>query len=103
MKVPHKHAVFIHAWADGEIIQCNDIYGWRDCIDPRWYSNYEYRIKPEVIELENNKMKIITYKENYKTWVAFYEDEEGNQVGNCEYGITKKQAILNLRIENDNK
>lgn len=57
-------------------------------------------INKVINETEDKKEpKIITYKSDYKTWVAFYVDENNNQIGNCEYGCTKKQALINLRIE----
>jgi len=51
MKTPHKHAEVIKAWADGALIQyrskCNN--AWRDATEtpPMWYSDWEYRVKPE--------------------------------------------------------
>ena len=48
-------------------------------------------------------IEILAFKENYKTWVAFYADENGDQVGNCEYGLTKKQAIFNLTFGSKGK
>lgn len=54
MKTPHKHAEVIKAWADGALIQyrseCKK--AWRDATEtpPMWYSDWEYRVKPEPRE-----------------------------------------------------
>ena len=44
---PHKHAELIKAWADGAKIERLDNYTWIDDVEPIWYLNWEYRIKPE--------------------------------------------------------
>ena len=43
----HKHAELIKAWADGATIErlCN--YTWEKDLQPTWWENFEYRIKPE--------------------------------------------------------
>lgn len=46
MKTPHKHAEIIKAWADGASIETLS-NGWVEVECPSWYSNREYRIKPE--------------------------------------------------------
>lgn len=45
----HKHADLIIAWANGAKIQYLNkvLNAWRDCSDPGWLENYDYRIKPE--------------------------------------------------------
>ena len=44
---PHKHAVFIKAWADGALIECKQDNGdWYKICSPLWDAT-EYRIKPE--------------------------------------------------------
>jgi hypothetical protein len=46
----HKHAEFIHAWADGAKIQWRDPKDderWSDIRIPSWLEDCEYRIKPE--------------------------------------------------------
>ena len=46
----HKHAEFIHAWADGAKIQWRDPKDderWSDIRIPNWLEDCEYRIKPE--------------------------------------------------------
>ena len=45
----HKHAEFIHAWAEGHEIQWLDSYGdWCNIAGtPSWNTEYTYRIKPE--------------------------------------------------------
>lgn len=49
MKQPHKHADLIHAWADGAEIETYDTVGerWYSIASPSWYSEFQYRIKPE--------------------------------------------------------
>lgn len=49
MKTPHKHAEFIHAWANGEEIEFfNDgLQKWDFSCNPNWYADCKYRIKPE--------------------------------------------------------
>jgi len=52
MKIPHKHAEFIRAWADGEEIECShDGVEWGPSIfepfGPNWRADF-YRIKPEL-------------------------------------------------------
>jgi hypothetical protein len=47
-----------------------------------------------------SKLKVTAYKETQifsrPTWVAYYLDTDGNQIGKCEYGNTKKEAVFNL-------
>lgn len=45
---PRKHAELIKAWADGAEIQyrVRSTDHWRDCINPDWLIDVEYRIKP---------------------------------------------------------
>lgn len=47
-KKPHKHAREMHAFADGEQIQGrpSDRVQWIDQVNPGWYPDWEYRIKP---------------------------------------------------------
>jgi hypothetical protein len=49
MKTPQKHAVVIHAWAEGAQIEVFDNqYGkWINYFNPSFLSGLEYRIKPE--------------------------------------------------------
>lgn len=48
MKIPHKHAALIKAWADGAQIQfLNPDDRWLDAGSPTWSNSVEYRIKPE--------------------------------------------------------
>lgn len=48
-------------------------------------------------------MKIITYYDrHFRTWVAFYVDDEGNQVGECEYHVNKQQCVENLKRFSEN-
>lgn len=51
----HKHADVIHAYAEGAEIQYKDGMAssdWTDIADPRWFSNFEYRIKPRTVKCE---------------------------------------------------
>ena len=51
----HKHADLIHAWADGAEIEIrrNTDAPWEKTESPKWYSEFEYRIKqapvPDVV------------------------------------------------------
>lgn len=45
----HKHADFIHAWADGAEIEFKDFTGlWIETTEPSWRDETEYRIKPKT-------------------------------------------------------
>jgi hypothetical protein len=48
MSTPHKHAEVIKAWADGAAIECRQLSheSWQPCIEPRWFSYFDYRVKP---------------------------------------------------------
>jgi hypothetical protein len=43
---PHKHAAFIHAWAEGAEIEVAYGVGWQGILEPRWLGGVDYRIKP---------------------------------------------------------
>jgi hypothetical protein len=43
---PHKHAAFIHAWAEGAEIEVAYGVGWQGILEPRWLERVDYRIKP---------------------------------------------------------
>jgi hypothetical protein len=46
-------------------------------------------------------MNLITYYERHlKMRVAFRVDSEGNQIGNCGYGMTKQAAIDDIEYQN---
>jgi hypothetical protein len=51
-KKPHKHAELIKAWADGEKIQYRkpNEQAWKDSDTPAWVEDYEYRVKPCLVE-----------------------------------------------------
>lgn len=57
---PHKHVELIKAWADGAKIQTKVAGEWKDTATPLWYTDYEYRIKPEfkVLHKIGNKYRI---------------------------------------------
>lgn len=48
---PHVHAEVIKAWADGKAIEFRpgSDYKWRNADNPRWVTEYQYRIKPEEV------------------------------------------------------
>lgn len=78
VKVPHKHAEVIKAWADGAKLQwkCNDKWiDFGDDLTPSFLPSSEYRIKPEpkpdvVIEerLFLNGCKGITHEPCSPSW-----------------------------------
>jgi hypothetical protein len=45
----HKHADFIHKWADGAELQRYDaiMCRWADDKNPKWLEGSRYRVKPE--------------------------------------------------------
>ena len=45
----HKHADFIHKWADGAELQRYDaiMCRWADDKNPKWLEDTKYRVKPE--------------------------------------------------------
>lgn len=54
MGTPHKHAAVIKAWANGAEIERRDPKGadqewreWRINATPAWFTEYDYRVKPE--------------------------------------------------------
>ena len=47
MNTPHKHAALIKAWAVGATIESMDVNKWRTSATPMWFTECEYRIKPE--------------------------------------------------------
>jgi hypothetical protein len=53
MSTPHKHAEIIKAWADGYQIEAYNPErdSWITVIEPGWFNDIEYRVKPGVIEL----------------------------------------------------
>ena len=48
----HPHAELIKAWADGAEIQHFDTSAmqWKDCKEPNWFIQSQYRVKPEADE-----------------------------------------------------
>jgi hypothetical protein len=49
VKTPHIHAAVIKAWADGAQIETRShaTDSWTPSTGPCWYSDREYRVKPE--------------------------------------------------------
>jgi hypothetical protein len=52
MSVPHKHAEIIKAWADGYQVEAYNPErdSWISVVEPGWFNDIEYRVKPGVIE-----------------------------------------------------
>jgi hypothetical protein len=46
MNEPHTHAEVIKAWADGAEIETLDSGRWRNCADPQWFQDLQYRVRP---------------------------------------------------------
>lgn len=76
---PHKHAELIKQWADGAEIEslCEGSGEWFECLDnrPHWYTNVQYRIKPQrkwyrVAEFKNSEGR---------TW-TFTADEQASEI-----------------------
>ena len=55
----HKHADFIHAWAEGAEVEILDNGRWVDAKTPNFAVMHEYRIKPKIVKREG--------------WVNFYD------------------------------
>jgi hypothetical protein len=46
-----KHADVVRAYLDGKVIQSRHHRGWLDLEDtPKFYPEYQYRVKPEPVE-----------------------------------------------------
>jgi hypothetical protein len=93
---PHKHAELIKAWADGAIIERNNIYCqynihpkpceikelWIEDSNPSWAWNLEYRIKPEpkpdVVKYGNTfiKKSSDSFDGNLIRFEGFYHSAE---------------------------
>lgn len=80
---PHKHAELIKAWADGAEIQAK-VYGtldtWNDVINPNWFDNRIYRIKPEpkpdvvkIFRLEAHPLVGLRFQEHSNEGIRFSE------------------------------
>lgn len=65
MNKRHKYADVIHAWADGAEIQGRPVASpeWLLGLNPGWYEDWEYRIKPRTVKREG--------------WVAIYSYHNG--------------------------
>jgi hypothetical protein len=52
----HKHADLIIAWANGSVLESNDLGEWRELIEPHYIfkPDCEYRIKPKEPEWWEN-------------------------------------------------
>ena len=62
-----KHKDLIEAWANGAEIQCISPTKnkWYDIVDPEWYENVEYRIKPQTIaEWLKEKLSVSEQRQN---------------------------------------
>lgn len=81
MGTPHKHRDVIIAWANGEKVQFKDDDGsiWLDHdlnVAPRFYEDYEYRIKPKRVKKEG--------------WVNVYPDKY--ECHTTEFHFNKERA-----------
>ena len=54
MGTPHPHRDMIKAWADGATIQGRPDADteWLLGVNPGWYEDWEYRIKPKIVKRE---------------------------------------------------
>lgn len=71
----HKHAEFIHAWADGKMIQMSiDGRKWIDITSPAWawdtHEQVEYRIKPEP---KPDIVRNVVVEATSPLWIKVYE------------------------------
>jgi hypothetical protein len=39
----------------------------------------------------------VHYDKESKNYVAYYSNSQGDRIGNCSYGTTKKDALFNLQ------
>lgn len=91
---PHKHAKFIKAWADGAEIETRSFgVDWSDCLNPNWFLDCEYRIKPEP------KPDVVMYTSAYAGEICPCDDEYENGdnlklIFDGETGELKKVQIL---------
>lgn len=48
-KRPHVHAEVIKAWAEGAVVEIFEDGAWRTTIDPNWWPEFLYRVRPEKV------------------------------------------------------
>ena len=73
---PRKHAELIHAWADGAEIEIRRSADapWEKTETPKWYSDFEYRIKPER---KPDIVHSFEVTEGGSVWHSLTNDREG--------------------------
>jgi hypothetical protein len=88
---PHKHAEVIKAWADGATIErlCN--YTWEEDLEPTWWPNFEYRIKPEP---KPDIVKTIGLVIGYRGSLASVEKDNLKLIYDGETGELKSAEVI---------
>jgi len=68
----HKHADFIHKWADGAELQRYDaiMCRWADDKNPKWLEDTKFRIKPEP----KPDVVVQFHAVDYRVYSAMYFD-----------------------------
>lgn len=84
----HKHADVIHAMAEGAEIEYLHKCQWFSCINPAFYENMSYRIKPEV------KPDTVSY--SYVTTYGYTLEEVTKARGNFTH-----RPIIKLTIDGE--
>ena len=80
----HKHADVIHAWAEGEEIECKyPGEDWKDIYTPCFSNNAEYRIKPKKVKKEG-WVNVYHNLSEAVIWVGapIYSTKENASMGN---------------------
>lgn len=78
---PHKHAMIIHAYADGADIQIKSGQLWLDIDCPHFYDTEEYRIKPRTVKREG--------------WAVIYKYNDGTPYVNTKIFVSEYDAKYN--------
>jgi len=95
MSTPHKHAEIIKAWADGYQVEAYNPErdSWIRVIEPGWFNDIEYRVKPGVMEpprkpvyssydvrvehdpFDNDLIDFHNYSDNYNLRLVFKDEK----------------------------
>ena len=94
MKRPHKHAKFIKAWADSEVVQFKTAISneWRDLHSKdvvTWDDLVEYRVKPEVKPDEIRYVTLNFLLDYCRTYFIFDNKDEMKMTFDGETGEIK--------------